>query len=461
MKMKNMFFLFLLVLFVQCNQPGGNQVSGKVDLVFLHVNVIDMEENRVLPDYAVTVHEGKIKELVPADDIDPDSYKEVIHGSGKYIMPGMAEMHAHIPHPGAENHRIEETLFLYLSNGITTIRGMLGHPQHLQLKEDVEDGKILGPRIFTSGPSLNGNTVTSVEEANRKVIEQQKAGYDFLKLHPGIKLEVFDEIVRSANETGIEFAGHVPVEVGIIHALESGYASIDHVDGYLEGLVPPDAGVNPEQNGFFGINFAHLADTTLLPELIRLTRENNVWIVTTQSLFTRWASPEPAEFYLGQPEMKYMPASTLKEWEQSKNRLTSDPGYQVDQWEKMMAVRKLIIRELYETGLLLLGSDAPQVFNVPGFSIHHEIESLLDCGLTPYEVLKTGTLNPAAFFDRQGEFGSITTGASADLILLNDNPLEDIEHLQNPAGVMVRGQWLDRAFLDSELSRIAAESREQ
>jgi imidazolonepropionase-like amidohydrolase len=126
----------------------------------------------------------------------------------------------------------------------------------------------------------------------------------------------------------------------------------------------------------------------------------------------------------------------------------------------MMEVRKQIIRKLNETGLLLLGSDAPQVFNVPGFSIHHELESLIECGLTPYETLKSGTVNPSVFFDRKGEFGLVTIGSSADFILLDKNPLEDIRNLQNPAGVMVRGKWLDRNFLDRELSRIANESRE-
>jgi imidazolonepropionase-like amidohydrolase len=451
-KMRNLIIIYLALLFLGCNSQKKTDKEG---FAFINVNVITMEDEQVLSDYAVIVQDGKIKEIKPAGDIDTSDYETVLDGSGKYLMPGLAEMHAHIPHPNGENDRIEETLFLYLSNGITTIRGMLGHPSHLQLKTEVESGEILGPRIFTSGPSLNGNTVKTTEEANRQVKAQKEAGYDFVKLHPGIRLEVFDEIVRTAKEAGIGFAGHVPVDVGIVHSLKSGFASIDHVDGYLEGLVPANSGVEPDQNGFFGINFAHLADTNLLPELIRLTIENEVWIVPTQSLFTRWASPEPAKSYLEQPEMKYMPEAVLKNWEQQKNNMISNPGYSAKQWEQMMEVRKQIIRELNQkTDLLLLGSDAPQVFNVPGFSIHHELEDLLDCGLTPYEALKTGTVSPAVFFDQKGQFGSISPDASADLVLLNGNPLQDIRHLQHPAGVMVRGKWLDREFLDRELTRI-------
>jgi len=441
-------------------QPGNREKADMDSFLFINVNVITMQDDRVLPDYAVVVSSGKITEIKPAGDIKTSEYKNVIDGSGKYIFPGLSEMHAHIPHPGGENDRIKETLFLYLANGVTTIRGMLGHPYHLQLKTEVETGKILGPRIFTSGPSFNGNSVKTTEEAARQVKSQKEAGYDFLKLHPGIRLEVFDEIARTAHKAGINFAGHVPVDVGIVHALESGYASIDHVDGYLEGLVPGKSGADPGQNGFFGINFAHLADTSLLPELIRLTRDNNVWVVPTQSLFTRWASPEPAEAYLMEAEMKYMPRATLKSWEQQKNNMVSAPGYSASQWKKMMEVRKLIIRELNDkTGLLLFGSDAPQVFNVPGFSIHHELEALLECGLTPYEALKSATVNPSVFFDKKGQFGSITVGSSADFVLLTGNPLKDIKNLQQPAGVMVRGKWLTREFLDQELAHIANESK--
>ncbi len=457
--MKALSYFSIVFLLFQCNNPSQKDaLEPQGDLVITNVNVLTMLDDQVLQNYAVIVEEGVIKKLEPAANIDTSAFQQVIDGNGKYLLPGLSEMHAHIPHPDGENDRIEETLFLYLSNGITTIRGMLGHPYHLELREKVENGTTLGPRIYTSGPSFNGNTVQTVDEAVNKAKEQKQAGYDFLKLHPGIKLEVFDAIVNTANEVGIDFAGHVSVDVGIVHALESGYASIDHVDGYLEGLVPESANVNPGENGFFGYNFAKLVDMERLPVLIEMTSENQVWVVTTQSLFTRWASPESADVYLTQPEMHYMPASTLESWKESKNNLISGENYTADQWEKMMDTRKEIIRQLSGTGLLLLGSDAPQVFNVPGFSIHHEIDALQDCGLSNFEILQTGTSKPAVFFEKQGEFGTVETGASADMVLVSGNPLEDLDYLQQPLGVMIRGKWMDREFLDKELQKIAGES---
>ncbi|MEJ2004819.1 MAG: amidohydrolase, partial [Cyclobacteriaceae bacterium] len=132
-----------------------------------------------------------------------DNNIEHLDGEGKYLMPGLAEMHAHIPSPDWGRRDTDATLFLYLANGITTIRGMLGHPVHLELRSAVRMGKVMSPRIFTSSPSLNGTTVPTAEEARKKVKEYKSAGYDFLKIHPGIKRDVFDVIVETARAEDI------------------------------------------------------------------------------------------------------------------------------------------------------------------------------------------------------------------------------------------------------------------
>jgi hypothetical protein len=334
---------------------------------------------------------------------------------------------------------------------------MLGHPSHIRLRQAAEQGELLSPRIFTSSPSLNGNSVTSVEEAREKVIAYKNDGYDFLKIHPGIKREVFDALVYTANETGISFSGHVPVDVGIKHALESKYASIDHVDGFLEGLVSMSEGVNPGDNGFFGYDFTKLADTTKIDELVKISKKNKVWIVPTQSLFERWFAPVDVDILLKQSEMKYMPASTLVEWRKRKLASTGpDTDFDEKQWETFINIRRKLIYELHKTGHgLLLGSDAPQLFNVPGFSIHHEIDGLLKSGLTPLEIIQTGTVNPALFFNMPSVFGQLKEGMAADILIVDSNPLEDIRALKSLAGVMVRGKWLSKEEIDRKLQQIA------
>ncbi len=451
--MKSTFFLFLTFLSLGCRQA---EPPSEKDILIADVTILDPSDGSLLEHQYVEVDSGVITRIT-AEAPEGVLYKTEIDGSGKYLMPGLAEMHAHIPSPPASREHVEETLLLYLSNGITTIRGMLGHPSHLELRQQVEQGEVLGPRIFTSSPSLNGNSVKTPEEARTKVTQYQKEGYDFLKIHPGIKREVFDELVATAREVGIPFAGHVPVDVGIYHALNSGYASIDHVDGYLEGLVPEDAGVDPASNGFFGYNFTGLADTTRIPTLVDLTRQNKVWIVPTQSLFERWFAPVSSEVLLQDPEMQYMPVTTLTNWKIRKDQSTAqDTGFSKEGWERFNTIRQQLIKALSEGGHgMLLGSDAPQLFNVPGFSIHHEIRGMEEAGMSRLEILQSGTVNPAQFFGKEDTFGKVAEGLEADLLLLSANPMDELDVLKKPEGVMVRGQWLDRKTLDKKLNVIA------
>lgn len=458
--MKYLFFLFLPI--IACTAQEAAQESTNISstaTVISNVNVVDVREGSIDEGQFVVIDSGRISQILAQESDWPEGVA-IIDGSGKYLMPGLAEMHAHIPSPPQSRELIDQTLFLYLSNGVTTIRGMLGHPIHLELKEQAKNNEILSPRIFTSSPSFNGNTVQTVEQAREKVQSAKEAGYDFLKLHPGIKLEVFNEIVSTADELGIPFAGHVSVDVGIRRALESGYASVDHVDGFLEGLVPESANVQPDENGFFGYNFTMLADTSMIDDLVQMSKDNEVWVVPTQALFDRWFSPESAEMLAEAPEMKYMPRSTLDKWVESKTQLVGGAEYSTEQWEEFNAIRHEMIHQLHENGQgLLLGSDAPQVFNVPGFSIHHELSGMLQSGLTPLEAIQIGTINPAIFFDMEGEFGEVIEGASADMILLNANPLESLEAIKNPEGIMVRGRWLSREEIDSRLAEIAQKNQ--
>ena len=446
--------LFIAMTLFSCNQ-AQQQISPSATLI-KNVNIVDVRTGNILEGHQIVIDSGKISSISQRV-ANADKYSDIIDGKGTYAIPGLAEMHAHIPSPDTPKKRIEETLFLYLSNGITTIRGMLGHPSHLEMRRKALEGKLLSPRIFTSSPSLNGNTVPTPQEARDKVTAYKNEGYDFLKIHPGIPLDAFDELVKTAREVGIPFSGHVPVAVGIKHALESKYASVDHVDGFLEGLVPEEENVNPSENGFFGFAFTNLARTDKIPELVQLAKENEVWIVPTQSLFERWFAPVSSEELLSQPEMKYMPATVLEDWKRRKEATTGNgSGFDSEQYKTFDAIRLQLIKSLQKNGHgMLLGSDAPQLFNVPGFSIHHEITGMLRAGLTPLEILRSGTMNPARFFGKEDQFGEIKVGMDADIVLIQSNPLNDISALKDLKGVMVRGQWLSKADIDRRLNEIA------
>ncbi len=456
--MKTIFFLLTTLMLASC-QPIQEKVSPSA-LLITDVNILDVTTGNFLENQQVVIDSGKIHSITATLE-NADAYSETINGTGKYLMPGLAEMHAHIPSPPTPQERIEDVLFLYLANGITTIRGMLGHSLHLELRKKAESGELVSPRIFTSSPSLNGNSVTSREQAIEKVTAYQKEGYDFLKLHPGIQLDVFDQIVSTANEVGISFAGHVPVDVGIRHALESQYASIDHVDGFLEGLVPESANVDPNANGFFGYNFTPLADMTKIDELVQLSKDNEVWIVPTQSLFTKWFAPTDVDSLLALPEMVYMRQATLDNWRQVKENFMGDPGFTTAQWQQFDAIRRQLIETLGDNGHgMLLGSDAPQLFNVPGFSIHHEMQDMAYAGMSHLQILQSGTVNPARFFGQEDVFGQVKEGLVADLVLLETNPMADLAALQQLAGVFRNGIWYAKADLDKELLEIRERARE-
>ncbi|WP_026210865.1 amidohydrolase family protein [Flexithrix dorotheae] len=459
--MKHLAIFLFLPIFFYCSQPKTAEKvneAGKIDqdLAFIDVSVIAMEAEIVLEHQDVLITDGRISKIAAHQSFSIEENVTRIDGKGKFLTPGLAELHAHIPVANENDELVKETLFLYLSNGITTIRGMLGDPYHLKLRKEVENGDVLGPRIYTSGPSLNGNTVQTVEEAVKKVTDQKNAGYDFLKLHPGLKRNVFDAIVETANKVGIKFAGHVSIDVGIQHALESGYWSIDHLDGYVEGLVPQSVNVNPNDNGFFGFNFTTIADQTKIDDLAQKTKAAGVWVVPTESLLERFTSAIPPGTLAQQGEMKYMNPGTIRDWVSRKEQFLMAKNYNQEMSVEFLKIRKQLIKSLHDHSAgLLLGSDAPQIFNVPGFSIQHEMGYMVEAGLSPFETLKMGTTNPAEFFEATHQFGKIKEGLAADLILLSENPLDDIGNMREIEGVMVRGKWLTKAFIKEQLDAIA------
>ena len=425
-------------------------------IAFRNVNVVPMDAERVLEAQNVIVRGERIEAVGPAADTAIPADARVIDGAGHYLVPGLAEMHAHVP--GVDDPRyVEEVLFLYVANGVTTARGMLGEPGHLQLRERLRRHEVLGPRLYTSGPSLNDRSVGSPEEAARIVREQARDGYDFVKVHPGLTRAEYDAAVDAAEAAGIDLAGHVPEAVGVLRAIEARQATIDHLDGYVQFLLPEQSESGTPAAGFFGLGIADLADRSKIPAAAAATAAAGVWVVPTQTLIEHWAAPSPtAEELAARPEMRYVPPAMRQQWLRAKRQLTEGADYSPAKARALVEVRRALVKALHDAGAgLLLGSDAPQVFNVPGFSLHHELAAVVAAGLSPYEALRTGTANPAVFFDAEDAFGTIQAGLAADLVLVEGNPLVDVGVLAQPAGVMVRGRWLDRAELDAGLAAIA------
>jgi imidazolonepropionase-like amidohydrolase len=417
-----------------------------VTTAFVGVSALPMDKEAVLTDQTVIVRDGKIDSIAPAAKAQIPAGAIRIDGKGKFLMPALAEMHAHIPGGKAPDTDVERTLFLYAANGITTIRGMLGDPRHLTYRERAATGEIVSPRIYTSGPSFNAKSAATVEVAVESVIAQKKAGYDLLKIHPGVPRDVFDALAAKADELKIPFAGHVPAAVGLARALEAGYASIDHLDGYVEAMAKNPA--TPSQ--FFGTNLVNDLDESKLPALVSATKAAGVWQVPTQVLLDNLLNEVSTDALAARPEMKYMPPETIKNWVAQKQNFLKIPEAER---AKFLALRRRLIKSLYDAGVpFALGSDAPQFWNVPGFSAHRELRSMVDAGLTPYQALRTGTVNVGVYFKTESTTGTLSAGKRADLLLLDANPLQNIDNSTKIAGVMVNGRWMSKADIDKRLA---------
>jgi hypothetical protein len=357
-------------------------------------------------------------------------------------MPGIAEFHAHVP-SGAQAANAHRALSLYVLAGVTTARGMLGAPMHLAVRDSIARGQILGPRLLTSGPSFNNNSVTSPAVAVAMVTEQKNAGYDLLKIHPGVPRVAFDSLAATANRLRIPFAGHVPLEVGLDVALNAKYSTIDHLDGFLEAMYTGSAPLTPQLNGFFGLGIMQQLDLSRFQSIVDRARASGVAMVPTQILMDNYANDATGEQLTSLPEFKYWVPQQVAAWRANKDNDLSQLPVPREQKQEYIALRRRFIKALYDAGVpFLLGSDAPQLWNVPGFSAHRELGALVAAGLTPYQALRTGTVDVARFLGEAGRSGVVRQGARADLLLLDSNPLQDVANSLQINGVVVNGRWI-------------------
>jgi len=386
--------------------------------------------------------------LAIGTDLDPGPETTVIDLEGGYLLPGLAEMHAHVPSPAQSTQYRDDVLFLWVANGVTTARGMLGHPEHLTLRQALAAHEVLGPRLLTSGPSFNGSSVADPSAARDMVRRQAAAGYDFLKIHPGLTVAEYDAVANEAGRLGIPFAGHVPVAVGLERAIAAGQATLDHLDGGLRALADTAAA---DDGSLFGVGLADQADLAQLDAIIERLRAAGVGVVPTETLLENFAAASRVEALLDRPEAVYLPPALKASYRDALSGRRAD----AETVGRALDTRKRIIAALHAAGIpVLLGSDSPQIFNVPGFSIHRELEAMVAAGLTPLEALATGTTAPARFFGRERDFGALAPGLAADLVWLRADPTVAIGNTRSIRGVMVRGRWLDRAALDAGLEDI-------
>ena len=426
-------------------------LANAATTAFVNVNVVPMTVPEVRRAQTVIVDAGRIRIVGPADRVPVPEYAAIVDGTDRYLMPGLTDMHAHVPRQdGAEMERV---LTLFAARGVTSVRGMLGAPLHLELRDALAAGERFGPALITSGPSLNGYSVRGADDARRQVAAQAAAGYDFLKIHPGLERAEFEAIAAAAARHGIAFAGHVPAAVGLSAALDAGIATIDHLDGYLAAMRPSHSPGSGAYSGFFNTMLAHDVAPERLDELVAETVRAGAWNVPTQTLVEHRIDSTPAAELAVRAEMAYMPLATRRRWQAVKASQLAEPGFDADTAARAIALRRRLILRLFRAnGRILLGSDAPQVFNVPGFATHRELALYVAAGLSPYEALQTGTVAVADFFG--SDTGRVEAGRRADLLLVAGDPLADIRNATRIHGVMLRGRWYAENELEARLEAL-------
>jgi imidazolonepropionase-like amidohydrolase len=269
--------------------------------------------------------------------------------------------------------------------------------------------------------------------------EQRAAGYDHIKIQEGLSAEAYDSIVAAARAAGIRFAGHVPDAVGVARVLAAGQATVDHFDNYAATL-DADGAVSDEE----------------VAALIAATKAAGAAVVPTMALWETFRSTTPVDSLRQRPELRYVPPQWVDNWATAvgnMRRSATDPAA----GQRELEIRRRVLRAAAEGGVLILfGTDSPQLFSVPGFSIHREARAMAATGLTPFQILAAGTRNVADFYGARDDFGTVAPGRRADLILLDADPLVDVANLERRAGVMVAGRWLPEAEIRARLAEIAA-----
>lgn len=420
----------LLTIFVFCST-----VAQADNIRVENVSILTMDAGRTIENGTVIVTGDRIIYAGPKSTAPSSSSSDrQIDGTGKFLIPGLAEMHGHLPSSDWSRARQERILFLYLAGGVTTVRGMLGDPIQFELRKKITSGEMAGPTLYLAAPSMNGSSVSSPAEGREKIRRYAAQGWDLQKIHPGLTRAEYDAVADEANKLNFPFGGHVPADVGLERAAQAGQISIDHMDGYLQ-MADGDKRV--------------LTDTDFAT-MIEITKRSGTWVVPTQELFNVLIGGGDVAALTARPENRYLTPDALASYQ----RRTANANANAN----TLAVenRGRLLKALADADVnLALGSDAPQLFSVPGFSIWREIESMRDAGLTAEQILKSGTSAPGRYFADKDTFGTIKEGARADLILLNKNPYDAIENVFDQAGVMAAGRWYSRADIDIRLKEIS------
>ena len=461
--------LFLLLLL----SPFASLAATDAPLVLQHVTVIDGTGRAPLPDQTVVLTNGRITAIAPAARIKIDKSANVIDARGKFLIPGLWDMHVHLAGVNADPEWSKDVLLpLLIANGITGVRDMGGDLEALLVwKREVEAGTLLGPHIYASGPWLAASgrktpeqlPVTNAEEARAAVRDLKQRGADFIKIISLPSRETFFAVADESKKQKISFAGHLPFEIGAAEASNASMRSIEHFlysafalsfSSQEEELRKQLVEAEKKGDSVAWEKIAIESEATFSAEkaatLFQTLKKNGTWV--TPTIASLDVTSRPDAWKLDDPYLDFVPPSIAKLWRSSvddarmKERAAWLGRQAANDWK--------LTGQLHRAGVpLLVGSDSLDPFVFPGDSLHREMAEFVQAGITPLEVIQDATSGAAKFVGREKELGTVEVGKTADLVLLDANPLENISNTRKILAVIRNGKILDRAALDALLAK--------
>jgi imidazolonepropionase-like amidohydrolase len=454
-------FLFVLMLSV---------ISFAQTTAFVGVNVVPMDRERVLANQTVIVRNGVIAEIGDAKKVKVPKDAIRVDGAGKYLIPGLVDMHTHLLSDSDEypDSIGPDELRVMVANGVTTVRFMIGTPELLALRARSAKSEITAPTIWVASPHLTGreqgnNFVVKTDEEARDAVRKSKAaGYDFIKVTTFIPPAIYEAAIDEAAKVGIRVVGHADREYVTAPRAWKAKQQIEHLDGYMEQILRDDAPMKGSVSDLYMSNPKNwesidFIDDAKIAIVAKKSVEANPFSDPTQHFFKNtFALPRSEESIKAQPDFKFYPKKVQDQWLAWYKRSRLITEVSAERKLKWIDARNKLIKAIYDNGgKLMTGSDTPEFLWLYGFGLHHELKALRDAGIGNYAALAAGTRNPHEFLGSLAKAGTVEKGKAGDLVLLNKNPLDDITATYDRAGVMLKGKYYTQAELNGWLDEIA------
>lgn len=442
-RIKSCFVVFLLSIPIMSFCYGGNH-----DCLITNVNIVDVNTGEIVKNKTVAIDNHRITAIYDKE-ISGLTATIVIDGNGKYLIPGLWDMHAHYKWSHVDLDP------LLIANGITGIREMWGDmPAFVEIPKKIQQEGFTSPDVYLSGDLIDGNppsfpagclVVTTPAEAIDAVQKQIDKKVDFIKVYSSLSEECFMAVAKEARKRNITFAGHIPNSVSIYKAIEAGMASSEHLYGFLNACSTVDTSNEALVSTFSEKRFDSLCS---------VLAGSSMWLCPTLTVNRAMSYLNDTTFTKDYRKL-YLPEYVIEIWNQKMNPYTKS---QIDDFANSARVRYLfelsLIGKMNKKGVkFIAGTDFPNPYVFPGFSLHDELSLMVKGGMPALDALRTATINAADFMNKKADFGSVEAGKLASLVLLNKNPLENIENTKSIETVIVQGRVIDRKALDLMLEQ--------